>query len=232
MDKKAVSASEIAGLIDISAVKTESDLKAVNEIIEAAKTHRFICVFPMPGFLEHTIERLKDDSGVLVGGVVGFPSGGESTATKIFQAKENVAKGCDEVDMVMNVAKLKSGLFEEVLEDIIAVRKAIAPMPLKVIIETPLLEESEIAEASRIVMASGADFVKTGTGWSGATTLRHVEIIKAEVGDNVKIKVAGGVRDLDTLLAMRDMGACRFGIGKEAAINIMESLDGKSNGYA
>lgn len=218
-----ITPNDIARMIDISAVRADSTLEEVNTIIEKAILYNFICIFPMPCFIPVSIKKLVGHHSVSVGGVVGFPSGGETTNSKVFQACENVRMGCKEIDMVINIGKLKSGLYEDVLEDICAVKDAIGDdIPLKVIIEVALLTDVEIEQAANIVRRSGADFLKTGTGWAGVTTLSHVKQIKNIVGDTIKIKVAGGVRDLDTLLEMHNVGVCRFGIGHKAASEIIE----------
>jgi deoxyribose-phosphate aldolase len=175
------------------------------------------------------IEKIKDTVKALpktgIGGIVGFPSGGETTSMKVNQAKELVAAGCDEVDMVMNIGKLKSGFYDEVKSDIMAVKEAVAPLPLKVIMEVCLLTDEEIAKASQIICDCGVAYMKTGTGWAGSTTMHHIEVIKSTVGDTIPLKVAGGVRDLKTLLEMKDKGVSRFGIGYKAAIKIMEECE-------
>lgn len=104
---------EIARLIDISAVRVESALQEVNDIIAGAIRHNFVCVFSMPGMLSEVIRQLKEYPQIGIGGVVGFPSGGETVTSKVFQAKELKAMGCTEIDMVLNIGKLKSGLTEE-----------------------------------------------------------------------------------------------------------------------
>ena len=98
-------------------------------------------------------------------------------------------------------------------------------LTLKVIMEVVLLTDEEIATAARIIRDAGASFAKTGTGWAGATTEHHIEVIKAAVGDTIPLKVAGGVRSLDTLLKMRDMGVSRFGIGYKSALHIMQEAE-------
>ena len=203
--------SELARLVDISAVRTESSLTEVENIIQAAREYRFICVFAMPSMLPYVSQGLSETDDVGIGGVVGFPSGGESTDSKVWQAAELKNKGCDEIDMVMNIGKLKSGLYEEVIMDIKSVKEVVHPLPLKVIIEVSLLSDAEIVKASEIVMESGADFIKTGTGWAGVTSMRHVKLIKDTVGNRIKLKVAGGVRSLETLEAMYNAGVTRFG---------------------
>ncbi|MFI3268350.1 MAG: deoxyribose-phosphate aldolase [Rikenellaceae bacterium] len=216
---------EIARLIDISAVRADSSLKEVNEVIEAAKQHDFICVFAMPSMVDKISDQLSQMPTVLCGGVVGFPSGSETTSCKVFQAQELKAKKCDEIDMVINIGKLKSGLLDEVRDDILKVKEVVSPLPLKVIIEVALLSDEEIVTASQIVMECGATFVKTGTGWAGATTLHHVKLIKQTVKDNILVKVAGGVRDLETLLKMHSLGVSRFGIGYNSALEIMAQAE-------
>ncbi len=222
-----LSAEQIARMVDISAVKSDSATPEIEKIIEGAIKHNFICVFAMPSFSKMVIDKLTPYPSVKVGGIVGFPSGGETTAAKVFQAKELVSLGCDEVDMVLNVGKLKSGLIDEVFEDIKAVRAAAQGVLFKVIMEVVLLTDEEIQIASKLIRDAGADFVKTGTGWAGATTMHHVRLIKEAVGDTIKLKVAGGVRDLDTLLEMHAAGVSRFGIGHVSALKIMEDAQNR-----
>ena len=217
-----ISSREIARLIDISAVRADSTRQDVEDIIDGAIKHNFICVFPMPGMLPLVFEKLKDHPQIGIGGVVGFPSGGETTASKLFQAKELKEAGCDEIDMVLNIGKLKSGMLNDIEDEIRQIKAAVSPLPLKVIMEVVLLTDEEIKTASSIILKAGADYIKTGTGWAGATTLHHIDLIKETVGDAIKLKVAGGVRTLDTLLEMYQMGVSRFGIGYKSALSIME----------
>lgn len=222
---KPMNKNEIARMIDISTVRADSALSEVYDVVVAAKEHNFICVFVLPSM----VDRIKDEmallDGILCGGVVGFPSGSETTACKVFQAKEMKAKNCDEIDMVLNIGKLKSGLYDEVKEDILRVKEVVAPLPLKVIMEVTLLTDEEIVAASKIIKECGATFIKTGTGWNGSTRLHHIKLIKDTVGDSILLKVAGGVRDLDTLLEMNRMGVSRFGIGYNAALSIMADAE-------
>ena len=217
-----ISSREIARLIDISAVRADSTRQDVEDIIDGAIKHNFICVFPMPGMLPLVFEKLKDHPQIGIGGVVGFPSGGETTASKLFQAKELKEAGCNEIDMVLNIGKLKSGMLNDIEDEIRQIKAAVSPLPLKVIMEVVLLTDEEIKTASSIILKAGADYIKTGTGWAGATTLHHIDLIKETVGDTIKLKVAGGVRTLDTLLEMYQMGVSRFGIGYKSALSIME----------
>ena len=217
-----ISSREIARLIDISAVRADSTRQDVEDIIDGAIKHNFICVFPMPSMLLLVFEKLKDHPQIGIGGVVGFPSGGETTASKLFQDKELKEAGCNEIDMVLNIGKLKSGMLNDIEDEIREIKAAVSPLPLKVIMEVVLLTDEEIKTASSIILKAGADYIKTGTGWAGATTLHHIDLIKETVGDAIKLKVAGGVRTLDTLLEMYQMGVSRFGIGYKSALSIME----------
>ena len=212
-------------MVDISAVRAESTLEEVKEIADAAKKYGFICAFALPSFTGYLKKELEGANGVMLGGVVGFPSGSETTTAKVFQAMELKNAGCNEIDMVINIGMLKSGLDSEVIKDIRSVKEAVSPLPLKVILEVPLLTDEEIVKGALIVRDAGADFVKTGTGWAGTTTYHHVELIKNAIGETIKLKVAGGVRDLETLTKMHMMGVSRFGIGYKSAISIMKEIE-------
>ena len=142
--------------------------------------------------------------------VVGFPLGASTTEVKAFEAAKAVEDGADEIDMVMAVGALKGGDFDYVAKDIAAVKHACG-VTLKVIIEECLLTDEQIAEAAKICVRSGADIVKTSTGFSKAgATLHAIEIIKANCGD-LGIKAAGGIRDAETARAFIEAGATRIG---------------------
>lgn len=217
-----LTSTQIANMIDISAVKTDSSLQEVDAIIEAAIKYKFIAVFTLPCYGKYAKEKLAAQRGIMLGGTVGFPSGASTTTAKLFEAGELIDLGCDELDMVINVGKLKSRLFQDVNNDIKAIVKLAHGIPVKVILEVSLLNEAEIIEGSKIIRDSGASFIKTGTGWFGPTTFDHIELIKKTVGNSIQLKVAGGVRKLETLIKMHEMGVSRFGIGHVSAINIME----------
>ena len=225
--KRKMTIEEIATMIDISAVRAESTWDEIENILAAAGKYPFICLFSMPGMIDRIKGRMGEIPATKLGGIVGFPSGGETAEAKLFEAVQLKEKGCDEIDMVMNIGKLKSGMFDEVKAEIREIRAAIAPLPLKVIMEAALLTDREIDAAARIIRDAGASFVKTGTGWAGPTTEHHIEIIKNAVGDSIPLKVAGGVRSLDVLLRMRAMGVSRFGIGYKSALRIMEEAERK-----
>lgn len=215
--------TKIGRLIDVSAVRTDVTVTEIDKMIDVAKKYDCICTFAMPSFTGYVIEKLKDTPNTIVGGVVGFPSGADTTSIKVATAKENIALGCSELDMVINVGAMKSGLYDMVRDDIKAVVEAADGIPVKSILEVPYLTDDEIKRASLLAVEAGVTFVKTGTGWPQQhTTVEHVKLIKSVVGNSAFIKAAGGIRDLDTLLQMIEAGCSRFGIGIRSAISIFQ----------
>lgn len=215
----------IARMIDISAVRTDSTLQEITRMVEVAKHFRFICTFAMPCFTGKLVQLLADEKDIMVGGVVGFPSGADTTAAKVATAKEMMATGVDELDMVINVGALKSGDYDLVYRDIRAVVEAADGMPVKSILEIGYLTDDEIRRGAALAVKAGVTYVKTGTGWAPKpTTVDTIRIIKSEIGDAAFIKAAGGVRDLATLTAMVEAGASRFGIGINSTISIMKEV--------
>lgn len=159
----------------------------------------------------------------MVGGVVGFPSGADTTFVKVADAKEMIAYGVDELDMVINVGALKSGEYDLVRDDIKAVVEAANGRPVKSILEICYLTDDEIARGAEIAVEAGVTYVKTGTGWGPRpTTVDTIRLIKSTIGNAALIKAAGGIRTLDTLLEMMDAGCSRFGIGINSALKIVE----------
>jgi len=220
--------NEIVKIIDISVLQTNNTEDDVKRLIQVAHEYKFICTFALPCWEAMLVEAFKDEE-TLVGAPIGFPTGAETSEVKAFQARCAYALGCDEFDMVMNVGMLKSGRFGEVESDIAAVYREIGGKPLKVIVEAPYLSDAELVDACKIVLASGADFVKSGTGWAKEPTeYRHIEIMARTVGGRIKIKAAGGIRDYDTLVRMRDMGVSRFGIGLASGISIVKEAEAKA----
>ncbi len=210
-------------MIDISAVRTDVTMDEINYMIEIAKLHNFVCVFTMPAFTKYAVEQLKDYPEIMVGGVVGFPSGADTTNIKVEQAMELKSVGVDELDMVINVTALKSGDYGYVYNDIKAIVDAADGTPVKAILEIAYLSDEEIEMGSKIAVDAGVTYVKTGTGWGPKpTTVHTIEVIKETIGDRALIKAAGGARTLDVVLDMIDAGCSRFGIGLNSALNILK----------
>ncbi|MCT4565681.1 MAG: deoxyribose-phosphate aldolase [Maledivibacter sp.] len=221
-----ISLADIASIIDISAVRTDVTLAEIEQMVLLAKQYRFICTFTMPCFTEKLIDMLKDEKDIMVGGVVGFPSGADTTSIKVATAKEMRMLGCNELDMVINVGALKSGKYDKVKDDIKAVVEAADGLPVKSILEIAYLTSDEIVRGSEIAVEAGVSYVKTGTGWGNKpTTVEIIKLIKRTIGDSAKIKAAGGIRNLDTVIEMMEAGCSRFGIGLNSAISIMNEAN-------
>ena len=157
--------------------------------------------------------------------VIGFPNGYDTTAAKCFMASDAVANGADEIDMVINIGWVKEGKFEEVRREIADVKKACGGKLLKVIIETCLLTDEEKIAMCRVVSESGAEYIKTSTGFSkGGATFHDVELFAAHVAPHVKIKAAGGISSLEDAEKFLTLGASRLGTSRIVKIaNAMEA---------
>lgn len=223
MSQIEVDLTRLGRMMDISTVRTDSTAEEVERMLSIVKTYRCICASPMPYFTPYVIRQLEDTPDTVVTGVVSFPSGAETTQTKVHMAKELIAMGCRELDMVINVGALKSGRYDYVHQDIRAVVDAAGGVPVKTILEICYLTDDEIARASLTAVEAGSAFIKTGTGWgTRPTTAETVRLIRSVVGDSAKIKSAGGVQSLDILLELLEAGCDRFGVGVRSAAAIFE----------
>lgn len=226
-----LTARQLARLMDLSAVRAEVDLDEVRRLADAARRYHCVCAFVLPCYIPELKARLADAPDVGVGGVVGFPSGAHSTAMKVAEAREQLAAGVAELDMVINVGMLRSGCDAYVEGDIRAVVEAAGGVPVKVIIEAHHLKDAEIVRGSQLAVRAGAAFVKTGTGWAPTgATLDNVRLIKSTVGDAARVKAAGGVRDLATVVEMLRLGVSRFGVGLASGIRILEDCAAQAGG--
>jgi len=197
--------------IDHTILKATASSTDVQKLCEEAIEHEFysVCV---NGCYVADAKHLLQGTDVKVAAVVGFPLGAMTTAAKVFEAKEAVENGAGEIDMVINIAKLKDGEFEFVENEIRQIKEAIGDNVLKVIIETCYLTDEEKVKACELSLAAKADFVKTSTGFgTGGATYEDVKLMKSVVGDNAKVKASGGVRDKETAQKYVDLGAERLG---------------------
>ena len=197
--------------IDHTILKATASSTDVQKLCEEAIEHEFysVCV---NGCYVADAKHLLQGTDVKVAAVVGFPLGAMTTAAKVFEAKEAVENGAGEIDMVINIAKLKDGEFEFVENEIRQIKEAIGENVLTVIIETCYLTDEEKVKACELSLAAKADFVKTSTGFgTGGATYEDVKLMKSVVGDNAKVKASGGVRDKETAQKYVDLGAERLG---------------------
>ena len=170
-----------------------------------------ICI--PPSYVKQAADYL--DGRVPVCTVIGFPNGYSTTMVKVFEAKEAIANGAREIDMVINLGWVKDALWDQVLEEIQAVKRACGPLVLKVIVETCLLNQQEKVRLCRIVSESGADFIKTSTGFSTAGATREdVSLFQQNVDERVQIKAAGGITSLEDAQDFLDLGASRLGTSR------------------
>jgi deoxyribose-phosphate aldolase len=222
---------DLARMVDLTAVRAEDDEAGVRALAKAAKEYRPICVCALPGHTPLLRDLLADEPDIHIVGAVGFPSGGNTTATKTAEARELLGMGCSELDMVINIGLLCSGSHQRVLDDIRGVVDVAGDAPVKVILECHYLSDDQIRVGCELCIQAGASFVKTSTGWAPTgATLESVALIKSYVGDAIAIKAAGGIRNLDMVMEMYRLGARRFGIGLSSAIQIFEECTARPGG--
>ena len=222
MSSLSLTREELASYIDHTLLKPEASREQIRAVCEEAKQYHFASVCVNPCWVPLIAEELKG-SGVSVCCVIGFPLGASLSSVKAFEAREAVAAGAQEIDMVINIGAVKSGVWELVREDIAAVNAAKGTAKLKVIIETCLLTDEEKVRVCQIAKEVGADFVKTSTGFStGGATVHDVELMRRTVGPEMGVKASGGIRTLADALAMIEAGASR--LGASAGVKIIEAL--------
>lgn len=203
---------DISKYIDYTNLKADATTADIEKLCATAKERGYASVCVNSRYVA-LCKKLLGDCGVKVACVVGFPLGAMSISAKAFEAKKAIADGADEIDTVIAVGAVKEGDLEYVHDDVKAVVACGATV--KVILETCLLTDEEIAEACKVCAKAGAHFVKTSTGFSkGGATLHAVEIMKENCGD-CKIKASGGIRDYDTAIAYIKAGASRIGTSSQ-----------------
>ena len=210
-------------MIDASIVRPAVDEAQLQQFAGTVKKYQFIGAHVLPYYVSKLNALLRNEPDILIGTAVGFPSGAHRTDVKVFEAKQALADGCRELDMVINIGALKSGRFDYVADEIRTIVEVAENKPVKVVLETHYLTDDQIKKACELSIQAGAAFVKTSSGWAETgATLENVGLIKSYVGDAIKIKASGRIRDLGTLVEMYGLGASRFGINAQSAIRIME----------
>ena len=215
---------QVAKTIDHSLLRPELDLDFVRNGVGLARRYGVASATVRPADVAFAVE-LLDGSEVFVSTVVGFPHGSSTTETKVFETERAVELGAREIDMVLNIGRLKSGRTDEVREDIVAVVTAAAAKDaiVKVIFENAYLDDAEKVLACRISEEAGAAFVKTSTGFApGGATIEDLKLMRRCAGPHVQVKAAGGVRTLDALLEVMAVGVTR--VGATATETILEDF--------
>ncbi|MFQ5991500.1 MAG: deoxyribose-phosphate aldolase [Nitrospiraceae bacterium] len=209
---------DLPSLIDHTVLRPDTVKADVLRVCEEARRFGFPVVYIPPCYVRETVEALSD-TAIRVGVPIGFPYGYQTTQSKVSEAVEACEQGVGELDMVLNISRLKSGDVAAVRDDIAAVVKATPGAGHKVILETSYLSRLEKEVACKLVVDAGADYVKTSTGFGPAgATIEDVRLMKEVVAGRAKVKAAGGIRDLKTTLALLDAGADRIGTSASVAI--------------
>lgn len=194
----------------LSQTATWEEIKA---ICDDGIKYRTASVCIPPSFVKRAKEYVQDRLAICT--VIGFPNGYNTTAVKLFETKDAIQNGADEIDMVINIGELKAGNYEYVENEIKSLKQACGDKVLKVIIETCLLTDEEKIKMCQLVTNAGADFIKTSTGFSTAgATFHDVELFRNHVGNGVKIKAAGGISSIDDAEKFVSLGASRLGTSR------------------
>ena len=205
----------------LSQTATWADIK---KVCEEGLRYETASVCIPPSYVKQAKDYVGDRLSICT--VIGFPNGYATTAVKVFEAKEAIANGADEIDMVINIGALKDGRDTQVCDEIKQIKTACGEKILKVIIETCLLTQEEKVRVCKIVTEAGADYIKTSTGFPNAgATLADVKLMCENVGAKVKVKAAGGISGLEDAQNFLDVGASRLGTSR--VVKAVQGIEGK-----
>lgn len=215
---------EINKFIDHTILKATATEADIIELCKEAREYEFFSVCVNSGYVPLAKKQLSN-SKVKVCAVVGFPLGAMSTEAKVFETKQALKDGAEEIDMVINIGELKSKNLKKVEDEIAAIKNAIGDKVLKVIIETCYLTPQEIVIASELAVNAKADYVKTSTGFgTDGAKMENIKLMKKAVNGSAKIKASGGIKNLDTALSYIEAGVER--IGTSSGVSIVKELKG------
>ncbi|CAN5472533.1 hypothetical protein BH09SUM1_BH09SUM1_34220 [soil metagenome] len=213
-----INCKSLAHYIDHTLLKPTATDAEILEVCRQAREHRFASVCINPSYVDLAARELAGTQ-VMVCTVIGFPLGSTTSETKAFETRDAIAHGAHEIDMVINIGKLKAGDFQYVCNDIRAVVQSAAGRTVKVIIETSLLTDEEKVSACILAKAAGASFVKTSTGFGGGgATPEDIALMRKTVGEELGVKASGGVRDCVGAEKLIAAGASRLGASASVAI--------------
>lgn len=226
---KPLTSQELARYIDHTILKADASAKDIEKLCAEAREHGFASVCVNGSRVIQAVHLLEETS-VKVASVVGFPLGATDADTKRFETEAAIDNGAQEIDLVLNIGRLKDGDDAFVLRELRDVVEAADERPVKVIIEACLLTQEEKVRACHLILESGAHFVKTSTGFStGGATLDDVRLLRETVGPKLGVKAAGGIRDTATALAMIEAGATR--LGTSGGVAIVKGIAQSASGY-
>lgn len=213
-----MSSAQLAAFIDHTLLKPDATLAQIEKLCAEAREHKFFSVCVNGSWIAQA-RHLLEGTDVKVASVVGFPLGAMACDAKRFETEAAIDDGAHEIDLVLNVGRLKAGDDKYVLRELRDVVEAADERTVKVILETCLLNDEEKIRACKLVVESGAHFVKTSTGFSsGGATLADVKLMRETVGPTFGVKASGGIRDTAAALAMIEAGATRLGTSASIAI--------------
>ncbi len=202
--------------IDHTNLKADATFDQIKKLVDEAVAHDFYSVCVNSSYVKFIRDYNKD---IKIAAVVGFPLGAMTKDAKVFEAKEAIRDGASEIDMVINIGRLKSEDYFYVEDEIRAIKEAIGENILKVIIETCLLTEDEKIKACKLALNAGADFVKTSTGFStGGASVADIKLMKEAVEGKIKVKASGGIHTREEALSLIEAGADRIGASKSIDI--------------
>jgi len=210
---------DLAAHIDISCVQAQHTRTDVERLAADAREGGFVSAHVLPNWLP-VLRGLLDGSGVLAGAPVGFPSGGATTAMKIAEARQLLDEGVQELDVVVAIGRLRSGEQDYVSRELAEIVALVdGRVPLRAILEVGHLDDDDIRRGVDAAVSAGVPWIKTGTGWSGRpTTIEHIRVIADRAAGRAALKAAGGIRSIETVRAMADLGVTRFGMNVDAAL--------------
>ena len=218
--------TKILSTVDHTLLAQGAAWEEIRRLCDDGMEHRTASVCIPPSFVKRAKEYVGDQLSICT--VIGFPNGYSTTAVKCFETEDAVKNGADEIDMVINVGWVKDRKWDELLDEIRAVKASCGGKVLKVIIETCLLTDEEKIRMCKIVSASGADYIKTSTGFAGGGATREdVALFAEHVAPHVKIKAAGGIADLKDAEDFINLGASRLGTSR--IVKAVKGLQG--SGY-
>ena len=204
---------DILGKVDHTELKQVATWNDIKSLCDDAIKYEVASVCIPPSYVKEAADYLQGKVAVCT--VIGFPNGYNSTAVKVFETKDAISAGADEIDMVINIGWLKDGKYDLILDEIKSIKEACGDKILKVIIETCLLTDEEKVKMCEIVSNSGADFIKTSTGFSTAgATFADIELFSKNVAEHVQMKAAGGISSLDDAYKFVELGATRLGTSR------------------
>ena len=204
---------EILKKVDHTLLSQTASLEEIKQICDDGIKYDTASVCIPASFVKQVKDYVGDRIKICT--VIGFPNGYSTTAVKVFETQDAIDNGADEIDMVINIGWLKDKRYDDITNEIKAIKEACGKKLLKVIIETCLLTDDEKIKMCEIVTAAGADYIKTSTGFStGGATFDDIKLFKEHVGEQVKIKAAGGIKSIDDAIKFIELGADRLGTSR------------------